>query len=67
MFKEYRKRQRYTQEELAEILNISTRHLQRIEKEENEPSLELLRKIIKILKIEDKDIILYIKKEKDNN
>lgn len=62
MFKEYRKKQGYTQEILAEILGISTRHLQRIEKEENEPSLELLKKIIKVLKIEDAEIIKYIKK-----
>lgn len=62
MFKIYRKRKGYTQETLAEILNISTRHLQRIEKEESEPSLELFKKIVKILKISDKDIVKYIKK-----
>lgn len=63
MFKEYRKRQRYTQEELSEILGITSRHLQRIERNENEPSLELLRRMIKVLKIEDKDIIKFIKKD----
>ena len=63
MFKKYRKKQGYTQETLAEILGISTRHLQRIEKDENEPSLELLRKLIKILNIEDKDIVKFIRKE----
>ena len=62
MFKKYRKKHEYTQEVLAEILGISTRHLQRIEKGENEPSLELLKKMIKILKIEDNDIIKYMKK-----
>ena len=62
MFKKYRIINNYTQENLAEILQISTRHLQRIEKEENEPSLELLRKFIKVLKIEDKDIIKFIRR-----
>lgn len=65
MFKKYRNRLGYTQETLAEILGISTRHLQRIEKNENEPSLELLRKLIKILQIENEDIIKYLKKEKN--
>ena len=63
MFKKYRKKQGYTQETLAEILGISTRHLQRIEKDENEPSLELLRKLIKILNIDDKDIVKFVRKE----
>lgn len=62
MFKRYRIKHGYTQENLAEILNISSRHLQRIEKKENEPSLDLFRKLIKILNIEDKDILNFIKK-----
>ena len=62
MFKSYRIRRGYTQETLAELLNISTRHLQRIENYESEPSLELLKKIAKILNIEDKDIGKYLKK-----
>lgn len=61
MFRKYRIERGFTQENLAEILCISTRHLQRIEKEDNEPSLELLRKFIKILNISDKDIVKYIK------
>ena len=61
MFKKYRIERGFTQESLAEILCISTRHLQRIEKKDNEPSLELLRKFIKILNISDKDIVKYIK------
>lgn len=63
MFKEYRKKHGYTQENLSEILNISTRHLQRIERKENEPSLELFRKLVKILNIDDKDIIKFIKEK----
>lgn len=61
MFKEYRIKREFTQENLSEILGISTRHLQRIEKGENEPSLDLLRKLIKILNIEDKDIIKFVR------
>lgn len=63
MFKDYRKKHGYTQETLAEILNICTRHLQRIENKEYEPSLELFRRIIKVLNIEDRDIIKFIKKD----
>lgn len=63
MFKEYRIKHGYTQENLADILGISTRHLQRIENKENTPSLELLSKIVKILNITDKDLGIYIKKE----
>ncbi len=63
MFKEYRKKKKLTQEKVAELLNISTRHYQRIEKYENEPSLALLREIIKVLNIQEKDIVKYIKKE----
>lgn len=61
MFKDYRIKREFTQENLSEIVGISTRHLQRIEKGEKEPSLELLRKLIKILNIEDKDIIKFIR------
>ncbi len=64
MFKEYRKKRGFTQEQLAELLEISPRQVQRLENEENIPTLHTLRKLIKILQISDKDIIKYIK-EKD--
>lgn len=63
MFKEYRRKRGYTQEILAEILNISARHLQRIERKENEPSLELFKKLVKVLNIDDKDIVKFIKEK----
>lgn len=63
MIRKYRKIKNYTQEELAEILNISVRQLQRLENYESDPKLSTLKKIIKVLKIEDKDIINYIKKD----
>lgn len=62
MFKKYRKLRNLTQEELAELTNLDTRTIQRIENGERMPSLETLRKLIKSLNIEDKDIIDYLKK-----
>ena len=53
----------YTQEELSEILDISTRSLQRIENKENNPSLKTFRKLIKTLNISDKDIAYIVKNE----
>lgn len=50
-----------TQEQLAEILNISPRQLQRIEKNENQTKISTLKKIIKILNIPDKEIINFFK------
>lgn len=61
MIKEYRKLRGYTQEELAELINISPRQLQRIENKESETKLETLRKIIKILKVKDEDIARIVK------
>lgn len=62
MIKENRIKRNYTQEELAEIIEISPRQLQRIEKQEDKTKIETLRKIIKVLKIPDKEILEYIKK-----
>lgn len=62
MFRKYRILRKYTQEQIAELLEISTRQWQRIENEECEPSLKTIRKIFKILMIDDKDILAYIKK-----
>lgn len=61
MIKEYRNKSGYTQEKLAELLGISSRQLQRIENEESHPSLKVLKKIIKILKISEKDIAYLMK------
>lgn len=62
MIKENRIKKGYTQEELAEILNISWRQLQRIEKNEEQTKITTLKKIINVLKIPDKEIIEFIKK-----
>lgn len=62
MIKENRIKRKYTQEELAELINISPRQLQRIEREEEKTKIETLKKIIKILQIPEKEIIEFIKK-----
>ena len=62
MIKENRIKRNYTQEELAEIINITPRQLQRIEKDEDKTRIETLKKIIKVLQIPDKEIIEYIRK-----
>ena len=63
MIKEYRLLRKYSQEELSEILEISPRHLQRIENKESNPSIELFKKIVLVLQIKDKDIAKIIKEE----
>ena len=62
MLKEYRIKRGYSLEKLAELCNISWRNLQRIENgKDNVTKFETIKKIIKILNIEDKDILNYIK------
>ena len=62
MIKKYRIKKGYTQERLAELLDISWRQLQRIEKDETKTRIETLKKIIKILEIPDEEIIKFFKK-----
>jgi len=66
MIKEYRLKKGYTQEYLAELVNLSTRQLQRIEKNETKTTIETLKRIRKILEIPDEEMIkiLYDKDEK---
>lgn len=63
MIKECRIKKGYTQEKLAELINISPRQIQRIEKEEEKTKIETLKKIIKILEIPDEEIINYLKEK----
>ena len=60
--KELRTANNFSQEKLAELLDISPRQLQRIESGQTETSLKTLKKLIKILDISDEDIVNYIKK-----
>ena len=68
MVKEYRLKKKLTQEQLAELLNISTRQLQRIEKMVTNTTLETWRKLKNILEIPDEEMIkiLNFDKEKDS-
>jgi len=50
--KELRKKKGFTQDKLAEIVEIDSKHLSRIECGSNFPSLELLNKISTTLEIE---------------
>ncbi len=61
MIKEYRIKNNFTQEQLAEIINISPRQLQRIEKNEDKTKIETIKKIIKVLNIPDEEILKYIR------
>lgn len=63
MIKEYREKKKYTQEMLAELLDISPRQLQRIEQNEEKTKINTLKKIINILDIPDEEIIKYIRKQ----
>ena len=62
MFREYRKKLKLTQEALADKTDLNTRTIQRIENEEEIPSLETLSKLVNALEIKDQDLIEYIKK-----
>lgn len=61
MLKTYRIKMGYTQEELAELLEISWRQMQRIEKGKSLPSMQTLKKLVIILNISDSDLAKYIK------
>lgn len=63
MFKKYRELKGYTQEELAEIIEVNPRTIQRIENKETNPKIKTFRKLIKILQISDEDISYIIKHE----
>lgn len=57
MLKEYRIKEGFAQEEMAELLNISWHHYQRIEIGKGPPSLET----IEILKISNDEAIILLK------
>lgn len=63
MIKEYRIKNSFSQEELAEKMDISWRHLQRLEHNESKTTVKTLKKLIKILKISDEDILKYLKND----
>ena len=61
MIKEYRIKNWFSQEELVEKVDIIWRHLQRLEHNESKTTVKTLKKLIKVLKISDTDIIKYLK------
>ena len=62
MIKENRIKNNYTQEQLSEILGMSTRQIQRIDKKQAQTRIKTLKKIIDVLNIPDEEIIEYIHK-----
>lgn len=60
MFKKYRIKRKLTQEQLADLTNLDTRTIQRVENNERIPSIETFAKLVKALDIEDEDVIKYI-------
>lgn len=62
MIREYRLKNRLSQEELAEEIGISWRHLQRLEYNEENTRISTFKKIVKTLEVPDEEIIKFIKK-----
>ena len=67
MFKKYRQELKLTQEMLADKCNLNTRTIQRIENNEEIPSLETLSRLVNVLDIKDKDLVNYIRNFKQLN
>lgn len=63
MIKKFRKEKKLTQEQLAEQVDISWRHLQRLENNEDNTTIKTLRKIVAALDIPDEEVLHYIKKK----
>lgn len=62
MIREKRNARKYTQAQMANMLNMSLRQYARIDKEEDIPRRDILRKLIEILNLSDEDIGMYIRK-----
>ena len=62
MIKEKRKLRGYTQEEMSKLLGISLRQYVRIDNEEDLPRRDVLRILIKELKLSNEEIGEYIRK-----
>ncbi len=61
MLKEKRKELGYTQEQIAGLIGISLRQYARIDKEEDLPRRDVLKKIINIFKLSNEEIGKYIR------
>lgn len=63
MIRENREKAGYSQEKLAELIDISPRQMQRIEADEQKTKISTLKRIIQVLPITDEEIINYIRKK----
>lgn len=61
MIKEKRKIMGYTQEKMANLLDISLRQYIRIDQENCLPRTDILNKLIEVLKLSDQELGEYIK------
>ncbi len=61
MIKEKRKKYGYTQEQMANKLNISLRQYVRIDNEEDLPRRDVLNQLINIFRLSDNEIGKYIR------
>ena len=62
MIKEKRKELGYTQEQMANILGISLRQYARIDKEEDLPRRDILKKVINVFNLNNEEIGKYVRK-----
>ena len=62
MIREYRLKRKLSQEELAEELSISWRHLQRLEHNQENTRISTFKRIVKTLNVPDDEILKFIKK-----
>ena len=67
VFKEYRKLKGYTQEQLAELSNIDSRTIQKVENEERLPNLISFARLVKVLNISKDDVEKYLQKVSELN
>lgn len=65
--KTFRKNRFLTQEKLAELLNVSTEHLSRIETGSYRPSLNLIENISEILEVSEEELMFGTKNETEMN
>ncbi len=65
--KEYRQKQKLTQEQLSELVDVDQKHISRIEAGGSFPSSELIGRLATALKVEPKDLFefYHLQTEKD--
>lgn len=62
MIKEKRKEKKYTQEQMSEILGISLRQYARIDKEEDMPRKDILKKLVLLFELSNEEIGEYVRR-----